>query len=101
MLTRRRPSPLLHGLFAVLLWLAQIGWVAHAVEHLRSEAPDGTAVTHLCAVCLAADHAVAPPVMPPTVAALPLHPPLASAPRQPAPALASYGLPHPRGPPRA
>jgi hypothetical protein len=102
MLPRRRlSSPLLHGLLAVLLWLAQLGWVAHAAEHLRGEPPDGVAVTHLCAVCLAADHAVAPPVIPPTIAALPLHPPLAAAPRLPVPLLAVYGRPSPRGPPRA
>lgn len=96
---RRFASPLLHGLFAVLLWLAQIGWVAHAAEHLRGDSQEGLGSTHLCAVCVAAEHAAAPPACPPALPILLAHPAPFSRPSLPVPALPSYGLPEPRGPP--
>jgi hypothetical protein len=60
-----------HALFALLLLLAQMGVLTHAVEHLRLD-PDAPA-GHVCALCLAAQGLdvplVAAPAMPPLLAA--------------------------------
>lgn len=61
-----------HALFALVLLLAQVGALAHAVEHLRLDAADHTA-DHACTLCLAAHGLDAPlaasPLLPERLAA--------------------------------
>ena len=95
---QRPPSRLTAWLVALLLWLAQAGFLAHAVEHAKN---DGVTAQHTCALCLAADHLTTPPpATPPAIAPLAASLPVEQHALRPTPTQ-RWLAPAPRGPPLA